>query len=181
MILGIRLVGDPTALGWTTFVLYLLAAGLCFRSARVGHAKDQESKFARIRRVLAVLLFLLGLNKQLDLQTILIEWGRRLAMATGTYQHHRDIQLVFFTGLAVGLIVTVAACRQLLFAFAARHRVCAVGFGLVGLYTFIRAGSIDHVDEMLGFDFERIPGLWVLEVAGLVLVIATAIRPKSDD
>ena len=173
-------VGDPTVLGWATFAFYMLAAGVCFRSARTGGVKGHESQFARSWRILAVLLLLLGVNKQLDLQTALIELGRRLALAAGVYGHRRDIHLSFFLGLVVGLIVAVVACRKPLTAFASTHPVCMIGFGLVCAYAFIRAASFDHVDQLLGFDLEKAPGLWVLEVGGLLLVIAKAIQSREQ-
>ena len=177
---ALTLAGDPTVLGWATFVLYLLAAGLSFRSAKAGRAQDPENEFARSWRVLGILLFLLGLNKQLDLQTPLIELGRTLAIAIGIYHHRRDIQLIFFIGLVAGLIASLVACLKPLTAFVSKHRLCAAGFGLVGAYAFIRAGSIDHVDQMLGFHLDKTRGLWVLEVGGLVLVSAAAVQDRRQ-
>ena len=37
--------------------------------------------------VLTILLLLLGINKQLDLQTLLKDVGRRMAKANGWYEH----------------------------------------------------------------------------------------------
>ena len=168
-------VGDPTVLGWATFILYLLAAWLSFRSAKTGRT---EPEFARSWRVLALLLLLLGLNKQLDLQTSLFALGRRLATAAGIYEHRRSIQLAFFIGLMVGLIAVVIACFKTLAAFTARHRVCVTGFGLVCAYAFVRAALFDHVDAMLGFDLEKLPGIWGLEGGGVILIIADAGRQE---
>ena len=77
--------GDPTILGWTTFAFYLVVAFLCFRNkTRKLEASDSRpANSAWGWHALAYLL--LGLNKQLDLQTSINALGRQLTGTIGWY------------------------------------------------------------------------------------------------
>jgi len=80
-------IGDPTIIGWITTIGYALSAFLCARKARVLKTdilKTETLKIdTRIWSGLETLLFLLGLNKQLDFQTLLVEWGRDILIKVG--------------------------------------------------------------------------------------------------
>jgi hypothetical protein len=55
-------IGDPTIGGWVTVVLYLMAAGSCWISARKLGLEDVGSNERRAWRVILVLFFALGIN-----------------------------------------------------------------------------------------------------------------------
>ena len=141
--------GDPTILGWVTFGLYMMAAALTLQESKTGQKPPQNIPIQRAFKSLAILQFILGLNKQLDLQTSLIILGRYVADQAGLHNYYRQIQLFFFVGLLVGSTVAVAVNFKMLRAFWSAHPWVATGFGLVITYALIRAGSIDHVDQML--------------------------------
>lgn len=171
--------GHLTALGWTTFALYMTAALLSFRAAAVARSYDLAAT-GRIWVWLGAILAALGLNKPLDLQTLLIELVRRVAGKEHLLAYRLELDALFFLGfmlLVIALVVAVmfrwparaaGFCRQLPLA--------AAGCGLVCVYIVLRAVSIDHVDQALGFDLERIPFLWLLEAGGLTLIIVQALR-----
>jgi hypothetical protein len=123
-------IGDPTVIGWLTVLAYLIAAGLCFRVFRatrggrsVGalgstlalvlpwpshrrrlEAIPVETRMASLWLGLAVLLLLLGINKQLDLQTAFTEIGRIVAHRYDWYDKRRNVQVIFIIGVVlVGL------------------------------------------------------------------------------
>jgi len=60
--------------------------------------------------------------------------------------------------------------------FGRQLPLAAGGCALVCAYIVIRAASIDHIDQMQGFDLEQIPFLWLLEASGLMLIIVQALR-----
>ena len=92
--------GDPTVLAWSITAAYLATAGLCFRRARV-----EPSPTAGPWWLLASGTLLLGLNKELDLQTVIIGVGRSAAMAEGWYGARRVVQLSFLMFLFLGTAV----------------------------------------------------------------------------
>jgi hypothetical protein len=78
-------IGDPTPVGWITAIAYLAASLAC---AVVWTADRRARRHGRpgspvFWLSLALLLLFLGINKQLDLQTLLGDIGRRKARAEG--------------------------------------------------------------------------------------------------
>jgi hypothetical protein len=178
-----------TVVGWTNFVLYMIAALVAFQaatSARSQSSAVRSQQFPETGRVwfwLGVILAALGLNKQLDLQTLLIELGRQVARAENLSSHRDGLYVLFFLGFILVLIALFVAVRFRLPGqigrFGCQLPLAAGGCVLICAYIVIRAASIDSVDLMLGFDLERIPFLWLLEAGGLLLILVQALRkPK---
>src|ERR1035441_4896711 len=93
---------NPDFLGWSVVAAYLLAAAFCARAALARRKMGTEERRASaIWWLLALALLLLGINKQLNLQTLLIVLGRRAALAGGWYRQRRLAQLIFSVGFAV--------------------------------------------------------------------------------
>jgi hypothetical protein len=80
-------IGDPTPLGWATVVAYLAASWACCRAAAAERRSAHRGRNSTrpFWSSLGLLLLLLGLNKQLDLQSALTAFGRRLAREQGWY------------------------------------------------------------------------------------------------
>src|SRR6516225_2127989 len=94
-------IGDPTWIGWITTVAYFVGVAMCiqaFRRARVNRRSSATSWL-----MLGIALVLLGFNKQLDLQILLMEIGRSVAQHYGWYEQRRTIQEVFIAMLAATL------------------------------------------------------------------------------
>lgn len=141
--------GDPTWLGWLAVVAYVVAACLCARAARVPrdteHAEPGQRRLAYFWLLLAVLLLALGVNKQLDLQTLFGRTMRDLAHAQGWYEDRRRFQRVF---VAVAGVVSLASLSALgLGLWPMRRRVRLALFGLATLLGFVllRAALFLHV------------------------------------
>lgn len=120
---------------------------------------------------------LLGLNKQLDLQTSINAFGRQLTGAIGWYEHRRELQTVFC--VAVLFLTGVYLLRNVrgVNRFMRDKPLLAIGDALVAAYLLIRTISIEHADErLIGIDLEKIPDLWLLEVGGLAIFTSGLIR-----
>ncbi len=172
-------IGDPTIVGWITVVTYFTAAYLCWLAFKVerfrrGLPADGAGSFPHAVRSLVrgllrprrrpvpdvervpslwagfcVLLLLLGINKQLDLQSLFTELGRIAAQQEGWYEGRRTVQVVFI----VLLVLAGAGLLRALWVFARGHvhEVRLALFGAVGLVAFvaIRAASFHHVDLLI--------------------------------
>jgi hypothetical protein len=171
--------GHLTALGWTTFALYLIAALLSFRAATVSRFRNSAA-LGRIWVGLGVILAALGLNKPLNLQTLLIQLGRQIAGAGHLLAFRAEFHVIFFLGFMLAIIAVLVLVmfrlRCQIGRFGRQLPLAAGGCVLVCAYIVIRVASIDRVDRMLGFDLERIPFLWLLEAGGLLLIIVQALR-----
>ena len=87
----------------------------------------------------------MGINKQLDLQTLMIEMGWRAARIEGITEYRRGIQIVLAASAA---ILTVAGTRYLWrLAKRATFSECVVLVGTCGLLGFIllRTAKFNHV------------------------------------
>lgn len=174
--------GHLTALGWTMLALYLVAASLAFRAAVVS-GPQYSAAMGRVWICLGVLLGVLGLNKQVDLQTLLIELGRNIARSEHLFAYRRELYLVFFLGFMLGIIALLTAVMLRFSAdvgkFARQFPLAISGCSLICIYIVIRAAFIDNVNRMLGLDPNGIPFLWLLEGGGLLLIMVQALRIAS--
>jgi hypothetical protein len=172
--------GDPTIVGWLTVVSYLVGAYLCFLAFKIerfrrkrpaqgwrayrdglrwlvrGMVGRWRGTVPDVERVpalwagLSLMLLLLGINKQLDLQSLLTEIGRIAARDEGWYEGRHTVQVAFI----ILLLLLGAWALRALWLFARGHlretRLALLGaLGLV-LFVAIRAASFHHVDLIIG-------------------------------
>lgn len=164
-------IGDPNATGWLTVMAYLLCFVLAVQVWRRLKARPGRGFWVLI----AVLMLLLGINKQLDLQSALTALGRCMAQAQGWYDVRRPVQILFIAGL---LIVMLLAFRAGLRAMRGQLRQNGVAFlGLVVLCAFVavRAVGFHLVDGLIGQQVLGIPANYLFENAGLLLIALNAI------
>lgn len=167
-------VGDANASGWFITASYFAASFVCFlvtrRLRRAGHGSGNCP--SRFWLILATMMFVFGWNKQLDLQTLLTQFGREISRSGGWYGQRRPIQAAFvFTCALLGATFAAAGLRVI----RGQNLSCYLSYvGVIVLVTFIviRAASFHHVDTLLF----RLPifGSWVntaLEFVGIALVL----------
>ena len=192
-------IGDPTVMGWLTVLAYFLTAWLClqaFNTERRGPKRPFRQTVPALLRVLrnrwphppaparraalwlflATAFFFLGINKQLDLQSLLTEVGRALAHQQGWYDQRRIAQAIF---IGLGLVAGVASLVTL--AWLVRGELSDFRLPLAGLmftvvFVITRAASFHHVDALLGFAPLGLRMNWVLELTGIGIVAAGATR-----
>jgi hypothetical protein len=194
--------GDPTLSGWLITIGYFVVAWYCLRLSKasqpqqvpqaqvqiqvvrgarqVGSAQAQTRPAAvsgreRITwRLLAACLFVLGANKQLDLQTSFINLGRWLLTALDLYSLRNWIQLAFLVVLVV-VLGSLAAFVALLVRKQDTAVRVAVG-GLVWLFAFVlvRAAQFQHFSPLAVSD-----DAWIFpafEAVGIAIIFWAARR-----
>lgn len=165
-------IGDPTIGGWITVLLYAGTAWACHRVLSLD--RRQKIILSTDERLIWGLLMvgaiLLGINKQLDLQSAMTELAKILAREQGWYTHRRQYQEAFIAAIPiVGLTVLAAAAVLVWKAPGSTLWACAGATGLL-VFIAIRASSFHHVDEMLGWRVGGLPLNWVLEMGSLVVI-----------
>jgi hypothetical protein len=130
--------------------------------------------------LMAVVLLFLGINKQLNLQTLMIDLGRSAAVAGGWYERRRFVQGLFCAGFAVlGLCFLgffAARARQ----FIGKNRVAFAGIIVLLFFVVLRASTINHANNLIHIDLKDEHWAWILELCGSFLIIrAAAIAAKS--
>ena len=192
-------IGDPTLMGWLTVVAYFLTAWLCLRAFGAEkrgprrRLRDAVPALFRVMRkswphppaparraaiwlFLAVVFVILGVNKQLDVQSLLTQIGRAAAHQQGWYDQRRVAQAMLIVFVLFGGAVTLAMLAWLVRGELEDFRWPLAGLTFVVTFVVIRAASFHRVDELLGFDPFGVRMNWVLELTGIGVVAAGAIR-----
>jgi hypothetical protein len=171
-------IGDPTIMGWVTVAAYCAAAWACGRAAwREGRLDGSpRSRPAPFWIALTVAMVALGINKQLDLQSLLTSVGRDVFRDWGLYKARRVYQAAF-------IVVIALVCAGLLglFLWISRRNLRRRGLALLGMmfilgFVLIRASSFHHVDKMLGARLGGVKWNWILELGGIACVALGAFR-----
>lgn len=167
-------IGDPGVVGWTTVVLYLLAAGTCAVAAR--RALRERPGTWRYWAVIALSMLALGINKQLDLQSLFTQVLRDDSLRHGWFAERRTLQLAFIIAIAAaGLIIALLIGRRV--SMLQRNiRLAAWGVCLVYTYVLVRAASFHHVDRFINAALLGVRWNWILEIGGIAIVIVAALR-----
>lgn len=161
--------GDPDAAGWLMVVAYLLTAVLAVHNARTARGNRRATVFWL---VLAGCLCFLGINKQLEFQTLLTEIGRDTAVAHGWYDERRGVQAVFVFLLTASAGGVLLALRRLFRGPEwPAYRLTVAGVTMLILFILLRAATFHHVAAMFGMDFTNSAIRLALE-SGALLVIA---------
>ncbi len=164
-------IGDPTIIGWVTVVAYLLMAAVSARAlTRCGDGDGWRTRV--FWGVVALGLIVLGVNKQLDLQTWFTQTARDHAYAHGWYESRRTVQFWFIVGIALaGLGATLVG----LFLIRWRWRALLLpmtGVGLLLAFIPARAATMHHVDRFLGLRIAGVSmnGFFELSVLALIAI-----------
>ena len=139
-------IGDPSTLGWFTTTAYALAVVVSLAAMRrAGSAPGLPFGSRLMWLFVTGLVLFLGLNKQLDLQSILNEVGRTLSFELGLYEHRRELQrwfiLILLAVSSLGAVSTFILFR----GFWKQHLLLISGLVLILSYIALRAASIEHV------------------------------------
>ncbi len=170
-------IGDPTTLGWVTVTAYFVTAFLSACALRFkGHEQALRREY-RLFWILAIIAFVcLGINKQLDLQSLATALARCMAKTEGWYESRREYQLLFIAvilgGGALALVVTARYFQKIIDLV---WLACA-GLAFLVVFVGIRAMSFHHVDMLIGSQLLGMRVNGVLELSGISLVAINATR-----
>lgn len=156
-------------------VLYVAAASVCFWVARDIRRREGSAPLTRrefwLWCAFCILLGLLGVNKQLDLQTALTELGRILARNQGWYARRAHVQKEFIAGLCVFAVAATSTLFMLLRRQGRHAKMAALGLCFIGFFVLIRASSFHKVDSFLGSRLVHLRMNWILEMGGISIVL----------
>lgn len=172
-------IGDASIFGWITVVVYLLATFRC-----IVKAKDSK-KFGgnyQFWLYLGTFLLLLGINKQLDLQSWLTEVVKDSAHAHGWYQHRRSLQIIFITLLGLGMVIALLSLRLFLANSWRHYKLTWVGIILLYTFILVRAASFHHFDIFINRPVLGLKINVIFEIGAILLIIlGTFFNKKSPN
>lgn len=164
------LFNDPTGTAWFIVAGYLMGAAIA-----VGAGGAAQGRDARFWYGAALVLLLLGLNKELDLQSILTESARAVTQEMGWYGQRRLFQALFLVALAFGGLAVMGLLATWLRRSSRPVKVAAVGIVLLLTFVLLRAASFHHVDDWVTIDLGMMRSGWWLELAGITVIALSAI------
>ena len=162
---------DPSMLAWFVTGAYFVGAALTAVAAH--HAADRTERHFWIG--CAVLLVLLGFNKQLDLQGYITTVGRFLARSEGWYEQRRLVQAAFVTALALIAATSIACLAVRLRRSGPPVKIAALGIVLLFTFVLWRAASFHHMDIWVTRNIAGMRSGWWLELAGIIVIGLSAI------
>jgi hypothetical protein len=167
-------IGDPSFMGWFTVGSYFLCVIVALMAAR--SKKKAERKVFSFWMIVALLMIFLGINKQLDLQSLFTEIGRQIAKKQGWMEERRIVQfwfIVLFGSVAIGGFLLFAIIWR---DFFRRFKLAWVGLFFILSFIVIRAASFHHFEEVLASEVLGARMNWVLELTGIYLIAAAGIK-----
>ncbi len=184
---------DESLVEWLIVTCYFATAILCVRARRVtligfgtSHAYadydrrcgDRTKAYlagARFWSLLLGLFLLLGVNKQLDLQSSLTQMARAWSHDQGWYEHRRFVQLALVAIVATTGLAVVGSLLWFARRMFPRLILAFIGTIFLAVYLLTKASSYHHVDAFFQI---RIMGVRVyqpLELAGILCVASCAL------
>ncbi|HEV8608387.1 MAG TPA: hypothetical protein VGQ99_23845 [Tepidisphaeraceae bacterium] len=169
--------------GWPQLArdaLNSIRATLTGNSNRKSQIANRKSLLPSFWFTLCAVLVLLGINKQLDLQSCLTQIGRDLSKSEGWYENRRAVQAIFVLLISLLGLATIAATYWYIHSAWRRYRLAF--FGIVYLVTFviIRATSFHHIDIFLQSTLGGIYFNHILELGGILFIAYAAWRATRD-
>jgi hypothetical protein len=165
-------IGDPSLAGWIIFIAYFVAAA----AALYVFKQKSDGISRRFWFWLTLLLLFLGINKQLDLQTLLTDVGRIISRDEGWYKERRTVQLCFVISLTA---VVFSAFLVVLWKLRISFRefvLLLVGLLFLLSFVIIRAASFHHVDLLTRLRISEINLSYFLELGGIGIILVESLR-----
>jgi hypothetical protein len=171
-------IGDPSVMGWITVGAYFLISLITLRLAlnsRRWFPSDSCRLQQRFWLVVCLLMLALGVNKQLDLQSLIIAMGRYHAVRDGWLQYKRYVQV----GVIIS-ILTVAALSLLFFIYQISDLLKTNWLAIAGLTCLLvfivsRATSFHHMDIFISTYILGVRVNWLMELGGLAAIGLSAL------
>lgn len=152
-----------------TVAFYFITAFFCLQAGR--SAGDSEGRWWS---AIASVMFALGINKELDLQSALTELGRIIVRDGQYYEQRAYLQIGFISLLCATLLI-----GSLVALYRARTRSAALKLALAGLFLLgsfivIRAASFHHIDRWLRTYQLGLKLNWMLELGSISIILLSA-------
>ena len=159
------LIHDRGPIPWLIVASYFLGAIAAFWASRSARKRERVFWLGT-----ALLLVFLGLNKELDLQTLMTAKAKIIAHRGGWYDQRRAVQGLFLLALAgVGGLALVALLRWLRKS-ATQVKTAAAGIVLLFIFVVMRAASFHHIDRWITVNIAGMRSGWWIELAGIAVI-----------
>lgn len=162
-------VGDPSIMGWSITFAYLVTTAICFWRAK---RSTEQHKFFWF--LIGLFLILMGINKQLDLQTLFIQTAKHLSIEYGWYEHRHKVVLGFIAALLLWGAASQAWLYSVMEKLDRYEKLALFGLGILFVFIAARAAAFQHMDIFANSKMLAQRMYWAMEMSGIVCIAAAA-------
>ena len=119
---------------------------------------------------LAVIMLLMGINKQLDIQCLFIAVVKKMALAQGWYSQRRIFQMLFIACIATFGLILLTWLGWKFRRLPRQYGLALLGILLLIAFVTIRAAPLNHLAKFPGWQSLIRLINSILELAGIGLV-----------
>ncbi len=178
--------GDRDTYGYVMTIVHLVAAALAVAVALKGPFRSRSPSTERwLWGIGATVLVVLAINKQLDLQSMLVSAARCVARGEGWYEARREYQTEVILGLVIAAAIIVPLLIVLLRKAVPGNLAFVLAMSALVTFVLLRAISFHHLDILFGtnvLSFRLHRWIEVLALVSVILVaglrLAKAPRPE---
>jgi hypothetical protein len=120
-------------------------------------------------------MFLLCINKQLDLQSLFTASGRYILKEQGLYDYKRLLQVVFIISIFVAGLIGFLFIVKKLYKVAKKEMLAIFGIVFLLMFILIRASSFHNMDSIISYSLLGFKMNWILELSGIGLIFINGI------
>jgi hypothetical protein len=169
-------IGDPSFMGWLITAAYLVAFLFCGIYARQTYriSSIKSGRHDVFWWILAAIMLLMGINKQLDFQCLLISIIKRTAQNRQWYPQRQILQVWFIAGVAIFGLILLIWLGWKFRRFWRQYGLALLGILLLITFIIIRAAPVHYVNKFIGRQPVVVMNS-VLEISGVVLIGISAL------
>jgi hypothetical protein len=164
-------IGNDGVSGWVLTALYALAVAGCLMSL-TGPGASPHLRHRLFWAAAAAVLLVLGLNVQLDLQTLLRRSMRCVSHLQLWYDDRQPVKEAVVILAGVTGVLALALAAWMLRGSMRRFALPLAGLALVCAYVVARAVYFTDMDYRLGHNPKRRLAVALTQPTGLILLIA---------
>ncbi|KAA5546247.1 hypothetical protein FYK55_05005 [Roseiconus nitratireducens] len=178
---GWRILGDPDPISLFVTFAYLAVATMALVQSRRSAGRPSIAPSSRQWMLVGILFLVLGINKQADLQTFVIDGGKWLARASGLYDHKLALRAAF-TVLVLAVVGILARPSWKLLR-QAMHQKSSLVTRLLWLAVVTQIGFVCLRVVMISLLAPWISDAWwvdLLELTGIAILLVAILYARRD-
>ena len=168
---------DNHLLGWLITIAYL---ALSIGFFKVAHAGNQGLQPINFWSITAMVMFILFLNKQMDMQTLVIDFLKHYAIQQHWYAYRKPLQAMFSLLALAFISVIFFKNRFALYQFYRLKPQLIVGLGMLMTFFMLRMFSINHVDQVIPYHKQFAVFQHLLELTAQLVLLDALYQRKSN-
>lgn len=162
-------IGDPTIEGWLICTLYFIGFILSLKKSI--HVKDNCTISHKTWTFVSLILLFLSLNKQLDLQTLISDTGRAIAINLELMEQRHIFKQAFILVLALFGIIFLIRYKENVVSFNKNYHLAFVGMVTLITFVFLRAISFHIFSDTLNNTLKSYHFFKALELTSILILL----------